>query len=81
MRLVLLGKRVLFSTGSFIHDVDDDETVNREKANVSFFPPSTATKASKTQRGRGGGIFKAKEIRLISLIQFNLLLLLLSSCS
>lgn len=37
MRLVLLGKRVLFSTGSFIHDVDDDETVNREKANVSFF--------------------------------------------
>ena len=34
MRLVLLGKRVLFSTG---HDVDDDETVNREKANVSFF--------------------------------------------
>ena len=34
--LVLLGKRLLFSTGSFTH-VDDDETVTQRKSKRIFF--------------------------------------------
>ena len=78
--LVLLGKRLLlFSTGSFTHVDDATKLSQRESKRIFFFPPSTQQqKHQKPNDDEEEEYFLTKEIRLISVIQFNLLLLLSS---